>query len=247
MIVCALYHLKGGVGKTTAAVNLAYLASQTIGPTLLCDLDPQGAASFLLRSDSSNTTAKKILKGDRIERLIVQSNYENLFLLPASVTHREMDIRLDRREHPKRGFADAFAPLRNKYELLVIDSPPSISLQADNIFFIADYLFVPIIPSPLSIESYSMVRKRIQEKKRRKPRTFGFYALVDRRKKMHRKLVDTSSDNDTMFRSFIPYSSVVEEMSIRRAPIFAYANTSRPATAYRELWGEMMSLLVPNR
>ena len=248
MVVCALYHLKGGVGKTTAAVNIAYLASRSIGPTLLCDLDPQGAASYLLRADARKISAKKLIKGDRIDRYIVDSAYKNLFMLPASPSYRELDIRFDRRNHPKRGLANTLRSFHNRFEVLVIDSPPSISLQADNIFHIADFLFVPTIPSPLPLDSFAQIRHKIEKKKRRKPRTIGFYSLVDRRKKMHREIVDAKSrGEDSFFRSYIPYSAKVEEMSARRAPIFTYANATPPARAFRSLWEEMRSYLVPER
>ena len=83
MVVCALYHLKGGVGKTTAAVNIAYLASRSIGPTLLCDLDPQGAASYLLRADARKISAKKLIKGDRIDRSVQYCKYRSFRTSPS--------------------------------------------------------------------------------------------------------------------------------------------------------------------
>ena len=97
MTVLALYNLKGGVGKTAAAVNLAYLASIAGYKTLVWDLDPQGSASFYLNAKALvKNQAKKILSGEIDVRDAVQSSaFKNLWILPSDISARNVDVLLD--------------------------------------------------------------------------------------------------------------------------------------------------------
>ena len=104
MSVLALTHLKGGVGKTTTAVNLAFLAARE-GPTLLWDLDPQGASSFLLRARPSTPSgAARLLRDeDALAAAIVGTDHAGLELLPADFSNRKLDTLLARSDRAGRG------------------------------------------------------------------------------------------------------------------------------------------------
>ena len=248
MPVCAFYNLKGGVGKTTSAVNCAYLASRSIGPTLLCDLDPQGSASYYLRVESpEGYSAKKMLKGGKyLGKNIRESDYPNLYVLPSDFSFRTLDLKLDREKHRKRKLSEILAPLEKEFELIIIDSPPNITLESENIFRAADTLFIPLIPTVLSVESYKTIVAYLQ--KYDSLRLFAFFNLVDRRRKLHRDMVsDLPANFGEVFTSFIPYSSKVEQMSARRAPITAVAPRTSAAMAFVELWNDMKSVLFPDR
>ncbi|WP_419661135.1 putative cobyrinic acid ac-diamide synthase [Desulfosarcina variabilis str. Montpellier] len=90
----ALYSIKGGVGKTAACVNLAHLAARKRGPTLLCDLDPQGASTFYYRIQPKRKyNSRKFLKGGKkIDKAIRGTDFENLDLLPADLSYSNLDI-----------------------------------------------------------------------------------------------------------------------------------------------------------
>jgi chromosome partitioning protein len=105
MTTLALYSNKGGVGKTAAAVNLAYLAARSGKPTLICDLDPQGATSYYLRvKPRVKRQARGLAKpGPAIEDSIKGTGYENLDLLPSDFTHRNLDIGFDKLKSPGSG------------------------------------------------------------------------------------------------------------------------------------------------
>ena len=96
MKVIALYNIKGGVGKTAAAVNLAYLCAGGGRPTLLWDLDPQGAASYCLRVDAKVKGGRKALLSGKhpLTRAIVPSAFAGLDVLPADFSYRNMDLAL---------------------------------------------------------------------------------------------------------------------------------------------------------
>src|ERR1700761_8624631 len=102
MRIVAVSNIKGGVGKTTTAVNLAYLCAAAGRRTLLWDLDPQGAATYTLRCEPhENASAKKLLSGKReLPELIVQSGFERLDVLPADFSYRTFDVHLSERKHP---------------------------------------------------------------------------------------------------------------------------------------------------
>ncbi len=144
MQIIALYNIKGGVGKTAAAVNLAYLASLNGARTLLCDLDPQGSASFYLRiRPSKKFGRKKLIKGGKhIQQNIKGTDYENLDFLPSALSYRNLDIALDNLKRSQKRLKETLQPLKKEYDFLFLDCPPNITLVSENIFHAADCLGV---------------------------------------------------------------------------------------------------------
>jgi chromosome partitioning protein len=116
--VLATYNIKGGVGKTSAAVNLGYLAGRDGMRTLLWDLDPQGAASFLFRiRPRVKGGGKALIRGKRpIDDAIKGTDFVNLDLLPADFTYRNMDLVLDGTKKPTRRISQLLAPLARDYD-----------------------------------------------------------------------------------------------------------------------------------
>jgi len=112
--VLATYNIKGGVGKTSAAVNLAYLASRDGAPTLLWDLDPQAASTYLfrVRPEIRGGGRKLVRRGSRAATLIKGTDHPGLDLLPADFSYRHMDLVLDSFKHPTRRLARGLAPRR---------------------------------------------------------------------------------------------------------------------------------------
>src|SRR5690606_24676601 len=149
--VLATYNIKGGVGKTSAAVNLAALAAREGDPTLLWDLDPQGASTFLfrIRPKVKGGGAKLVRGKSDVDALLRGTDVEGLDLLPADFSYRHMDLALDESAKPTRRLRKVLAPLAEHYDLAVLDCPPSISLVSESVFDAADALLVPLIPSTL--------------------------------------------------------------------------------------------------
>jgi chromosome partitioning protein len=130
MRVISLYSIKGGVGKTTAAVNFAYLSARDGHRTLLCDLDPQASASFFFRIKPMKKQNSNIMvSGKRkASEFIRATDYENLDLLPSDISFRKLDLRFDRERHPKRQLVDTFKPFEKEYDTVFVDCPPNITL-----------------------------------------------------------------------------------------------------------------------
>src|SRR5690606_30492016 len=127
--VLAAYNIKGGVGKTATAVNLAHLAAEGGARVLVWDLDPQGAASFYFRvKPKVKGGSRGLVTGKRdLDAAIKGTDHDNLDLVPADFSYRNMDLELDATKKPTRRLAQLLRPLRREYDYVVLDCPPSIS------------------------------------------------------------------------------------------------------------------------
>ena len=242
MKILATYNVKGGVGKTTAAVNLGFAAANTGLRVLVWDLDSQAAATYYfrvkpkLRGGSKNLLSKKRDLTDFVKA----TNYANLDLIPAAFSNRLMDRILDDRKQPLHRLAWITRSLSHDYDLLLFDCAPSLSTVAENVFIAADALLIPLIPTPLSLRAYLQLKKHINNKPEFKTRLLPFFSMVDKRKKLHREIVlDFPKDNPEIMRTFISYRSEVERMGAYRAPVQVCARHSGAARAFNLLWDEI--------
>ncbi|MCP3670740.1 MAG: ParA family protein [Gammaproteobacteria bacterium] len=242
MKIMATHNIKGGVGKTSAAVSLAYLAACDGYRTLLWDLDPQGAASFCFRIKPKVRGGVKSLKRDpfSLEQAVKATDFEGLDLIPADFSLRNFDRIFTRTKNPTRHLARLLTPLRQEYDLLFIDCAPSISLMAENIFHAADALLVPLIPSTFSVRTYHQMLDYFHKNPPKKLQLLPFFSMYDKRRQLQRDLVASMSDEvREMLNTSIPYAKNVELMGVERAPVNQFAPTSRSAVAYRNLWREV--------
>jgi cellulose biosynthesis protein BcsQ len=241
--VVALYNIKGGVGKTASAVNLAYLSAEAGVRTLLWDLDPQSSATFYFRMEPSlDVRLGKMLRGKRpLETLVRGTDYEGLDVLPADFAYRKLDLALDAAGHPKRRIAELLGPLADHYDHVFLDCAPGISLVSDGVFAAADMLLVPTIPTTLSLRTLDQLETYL-EPSRLRVRVAPFFCMVDRRKSLHREIVDAQENRIRGFlEATIPYSSTIERMGEHRAPVAVFAPDGDADRAYRTLWREAMS------
>ena len=242
MKVVATYNLKGGVGKTAAAVNLAYIASQRGLRTLLWDLDAQGAASFYLRvRPALDGGAAALLEDKRgLGRAIRATDLPGLDLIPADFSYRNLDVEL--RDY-KKGSSRLRRMLREvaeDYDLVFIDSAPSMSTVSENILAMADVLLVPLIPTHLSLRAYEQLLAFRAAQTDSRAEVVPFFSMVDRRKSLHRALiVEFARAHPHLLRSYIPYAAEVERMGEHRAPLNAFADGSPGGRAFRALWAAL--------
>jgi cellulose biosynthesis protein BcsQ len=252
MRIYATYNIKGGVGKTTTAVNLAYLAAADGLRTVLWDLDPQGAASFMFRvKPRVKGGGKALIQGKRpLDDAVKGTDFDNLDLIPADFTYRNMDLLLDADGtggksaspggKPARKLGKLLAPLAAEYDTVFLDCPPSISLVSENVLHAADVIVVPLIPTTLSVRTMEQLADFVDGFNGHRPEIAAFFSMVDRRKKLHREITEQNFPErifaaDTV----IPALAVIENMSVRRSPVTEYAPRSAAARAYRDLWSEI--------
>ncbi len=242
MKIIAIYNIKGGVGKTATAVNLAYLASTDGANTLLWDLDPQGATSYYYKvKPKVKGGGKKLIEGKSdIEDAVRGTDYEDLDILPADFSYRNMDLFLDQTKKPQKRLRKLLQPFEDEYDYVFLDCPPSISSASEAVFAASDVLLVPTIPTTLSLRTYKQIRKFFHENGYAEMKILPFFAMVDRRKQMHRLIVEhPPSFMPGTLRSYIPYASEVEKMGVHRAPVGVFAGRSRAAVSYRNMWEEV--------
>ncbi len=192
MKVFASYNIKGGVGKTATAVNLAYLAARDGYRVLLWDLDPQAAASFLFRiRPRVKGGGKALIQGTRsIDGAIKATDFDNLDLLPADFTYRNLDLILDNAKNPTRKLRRLLTPLRAEYDVIFLDCPPSISLLSESVLHAADVLLVPLIPTTLSVRTLDQLTEFISGFNGHQPGVLAFFSMIDRRKRLHLEIAE---------------------------------------------------------
>ena len=246
MNVLSTYSIKGGVGKTSAAVNLAYLAAHEGEPTLLWDLDPQGSATFLLRvRPKVKGGAKAIVRERRpLDEVIRATDHPNLDLVPADLSYRHLDLALDRTKRPTQRLATLLQPLASEYSYVILDCAPSMSLVSESIFGASTALLVPMIPTTLSARTLEQLLGFLDGRRKLNPRILSFFSLTDRRKKLHREVMaDLNPEHAKMLTAAIPSSTDIEQMGRHRAPVAAFAPRSNAARAYEALWHEVRDAL----
>jgi chromosome partitioning protein len=241
MVTIALYNLKGGVGKTASCVNFSYLAAADGFKTLLWDIDPQGASSFYYKvKPKVHPGIKKLITKDAdLESAILSSDFELLDVIPADHSAKSFDIMLEEMKGNKNRLKNIVKQLDKEYDFLFIDCPPGVSVLTENIFNAADIVLMPVIPTTLSLRTYTMVKDYFKEKQIDESKMMCFFTMVDLRKNMHNEIMYDLHKDNRFFQSFIPYLSDVEKMGIHKAPVMEFANSGAAAKAYRELWIEI--------
>jgi chromosome partitioning protein len=241
--ILATYNIKGGVGKTTAAVNLAYLAAQDGFRTLLWDLDPQAAATFMFRVQARvKGGGKALIRGTRsLDEAIKGTDFDHLDLLPGDFTYRNMDLLLDDAKRPTRRLSRLLGPLAEEYDVVVLDCPPSVSLVSENVLHAAGTILVPLIPTTLSVRTLDQLTGFVAGFDGAKPNVLAFFSMVDRRKRIHREIAGRlPQERADIASASIPALAIVERMAAEREPVAAFAPRSAAARAFRDLWEEVL-------
>lgn len=246
MRVVATYNIKGGVGKTSAAVNLAALAAGAGLRTLIWDLDPQGSATFLFRVKPKvrGGVQKLIDRRSDVGELLKGTDVEGLDLLPADFSYRHMDLALGETKKPEARLGKVLEPLAGDYDLAVLDCPPSISLLSESVFETAHALLVPLIPTTLSVRTFEQLIRFVEDQVADPPEIIAFFSMVDRRKRLHRDVVEgLGRAYPQVAAAAIPSSSDIERMGLARQPVVSTAPHGAPARAYAALWAEAAARL----
>jgi chromosome partitioning protein len=243
--VVACYSIKGGVGKTSTAVNLAYEASRRGIRVLLWDLDPQGAATYSLRVKAGVQGGAKRLAGSdgALRPHIRATDYRGLFVIPADFSLRNLDVLLDDRKRSSHRIRSLLGEEADRFDLAILDCAPGLTLVSESVFAAADALLVPVVPTPLSQRTLEQLGDFLRRSEQR-PVVMPFASMVDRRKSLHRELAATLARTVGGFLSVgVPNASAIEQMGVVRAPVGVAAPRSAAAVAYRELWTEVAGSL----
>lgn len=245
MKVLATYSIKGGVGKTTSAVNLAREAAVGGSRVLVWDLDPQGAATYFFRIRAKVKGGTERLVGAKGELAphIRASDIPGVHVVPADFSLRHLDLQLDAGKRPTQRLASLLAGVGDRYDVAILDCPPSISLASESVFGAAHALLVPVIPTTLSSRTLHQLSEFLAESQY-PPAVLPFFSMVDGRKRLHREVMETLRvEWPAVLTTAIPNASVVERMGPERAPVGAFAPSSAAAAAFVQLWAEVSDRL----
>ncbi|NYT86731.1 ParA family protein [Pollutimonas harenae] len=244
MKIIACYSNKGGVGKTATSVNLAYAMAASGHKTLLCDLDPQGASGFYFRVKPSKRLTNTAFFKDagKFADAIRGSDYDNLDILPANMSFRDFDVFLSQMHHSHNRLQKSLKSVKEDYDVIVLDCPPTISTLSENVFRSANAIVVPVIPTTLSERTFEQLLAFFKESKLPVQKLHGFFSMVQGVKTLHIETMEAMGDKfrKRFLHTHIPFASDIERMGVYRAPVLATAPNSPAGMAYYELSKEIM-------
>lgn len=233
MASIAVYSVKGGVGKTTFAVNLAWCAASiSRRETLLWDLDASNGSGFLLDVDpKKKRTAESVFDQARTpSKLIRKTGYDYLHLLPADESIRTLGRQFDRIGKKKR-LAKLVESLGKEYERIIFDCPPVLNEVSTQVMRAADLVIVPLPPSPLSSRAFELVVEEVRGSGKSHPPILPVISMIDMRRTLHKEAREANPKWPV-----VPLASAIEQCAVEQKPVGAFAPRSPAARAFAQLW-----------
>lgn len=233
----AVCSLKGGVGKTATAVNLAWHAANQGYPTLLWDLDAQAASSWYLKALPTEEFKASRLVKDKITlgSLVQSTSFENLDIIPSDLSMRKIDTLLA--DHKQNLLTEWLSILGESYKVIILDCPPTLSHLTQSLLEACDKILAPALPTHLSFASIQHMLAFMEDKNIPVKKLHPVLTMIDRRKKLHQEFLQKArKELGRKPLGFIPYASDVEKMGEYRAPLGAFAPRCPAAIAYQLLW-----------
>ena len=249
-VIC-ITNQKGGVGKTTTAVNLAYYLAKDKQKTLLVDFDPQGNASSGLGIDKTvptelgYTMTEVIMSAASLEQAIRPTKYKNYDIAPATPELANAEVEITSQPRKFVRLRDAIRSVSPNYDYIIIDSPPSLSLLTVNGMIASNYLLLPVQTEFYALEGVAQLlesMKLIMKQANPDLQLLGVVAtMYDKRTSLSAQVYNEIKKyfKTLTFKTTIPRNVRVAEAPSHGVPVGAYDKFSKGAKAYKELAKEI--------
>ena len=246
--IIAIANQKGGVGKTTTAVNLAAALARTPKRVLLIDLDPQGNATMGSGIDKREIAASttNVLLGEADARSTIVRSEDGFDLLPCNIDLTAAEIQLMDLPQREQRLKQALEPLRGDYDFILIDCPPSLSLLTLNALTVADSVLVPMQCEYYALEGLSALLQTIDALKGRLNPQLEIEGVLRTMFDVRNNLANavsaelTNHFGELVFRTIIPRNVRLAEAPSHGLSIVGYDKASRGGVAYLGLAGEVL-------
>ena len=247
--IIAIANQKGGVGKTTTAINLSACLAEAGQKVLVIDIDPQGNTTSgfgLSKTEIEKTVYEVILRECDIKEAIVEDVIENLDILPSNVNLAGAEIDLIDVENSEYTLKESISEIREKYEYIILDCPPSLSMLTVNAMTAADTVLVPIQCEYYALEgltqlihTINLVKKKLNPELELEGVVFTMY---DARTNLSLQVVENVKANlkQTVYKTIIPRNIRLAEAPSHGLPINLYDSKSAGAESYRLLAEEVI-------
>lgn len=248
-VIC-ITNQKGGVGKTTTAVNLCYYLAKDKRRTLLIDFDPQGNATsglgFDKNDNSINLTMSHVLAGaNSLSDAIYATKYKNLSLAPATPDLANVEVEIANQPHKFTRLRDAIRSVEQDYDYIIIDSPPSLSLLTVNGMIASNYLLLPVQTEFYALEGVAQLlesMKLVMRQANPNLKLLGVLAtMYDKRTSLSSQVYDEIKKyfKQLAFKTTIPRNVRVAEAPSHGVPVGDYDKFSKGAKAYKSFTKEV--------
>ncbi len=248
--IIAIANQKGGVGKSTTAINLSACLAEVGKKVLTIDIDPQGNTTSGLgveKNDLENTVYELLLGDCTLEESIIHLEFENHDLLPSNVNLAGAEIELIGIENKEYILKNQIAPIREQYDFIIIDCPPSLNMLTVNALTTADTVLVPIQCEYYALEGLAQLMHTIelvQERLNPELQMEGVvFTMYDARTNLSLQVVENVKDNlnQTIYKTIIPRNVRLAEAPSYGLPINLYDSKSAGAESYRLLAEEVIN------
>lgn len=249
MPVISIVNDKGGVGKTVTAINLGAGLTQKGKSVLLIDLDPQASAtaSLGLNGMTPPVALPDVFSGTgEATKAVLASKLKDLHVIPGSPRMKDVNLALTTKLGRERVMEKKIAPIRTRYDFLIIDCPPSMSLLTLNAIVASDFILIPVIPDFLSVNGLvelQAVLREVEQALRVKPKILGIVpTIVDYRNAITAEVLKLLRSN---YKTLVTQTEIRVNVKLREAPgfgqtIFEYDPHSTGAENYRALAEEVL-------
>ena len=247
--IIAIANQKGGVGKTTTSINLSACLAEAGQKVLTIDVDPQGNTSSGLGIDKNaveNTIYELILGEAEIEDVILETEFENLSIIASNVNLAAAEIELIGINEKEYILKRAVEKVRENYDFVIIDCPPSLNMLTINAMTTADTVLVPIQCEYYALEGLSQLLHTVNLVKQRLNPTLEMegvvFTMYDARTNLSLQVVENVKSNlkQTIYKTIIPRNIRLAEAPSHGMPINIYDSRSTGAESYRLLVEEVI-------